>query len=103
MSCANKKLSRLNNILTRQNKLKNKTRMSLPGFRSFPSMLGVMLITSDLFTVFTATVKSSCSSTDFTVFGFIFLDWFFFLAFLLKQALSTCPFLKQKLYDSSLK
>ena len=35
ISCANKILSRSNNILSRRNMLKNKTRMSLPGFRSF--------------------------------------------------------------------
>ena len=34
ISCANKILSRSNNILSRRNKLKNKTRMSLPGFRN---------------------------------------------------------------------
>ena len=34
ISCANKILSRSNNILSRRNKLKNKTRMSLPGFRT---------------------------------------------------------------------
>ena len=32
---ANKILSRSNNILSRRNKLKNKTRMSLPGFRTY--------------------------------------------------------------------
>ena len=34
ISCANKILSRSNNILSPRNKLKNKTRMSLPGFRT---------------------------------------------------------------------
>ena len=33
ISCANKILSRSNNILSRRYKSKNKTRMSLPGFR----------------------------------------------------------------------
>ena len=33
ISCANKILSRPNNILSHRHKLKNKTRMSLPGFR----------------------------------------------------------------------
>ena len=35
ISCANKILSRSNNILSRRNKSKNKTRMSLPGFRRY--------------------------------------------------------------------
>ena len=35
ISCANKILSRSNNILSRRNKLKYKTRTSLPGFRMF--------------------------------------------------------------------
>ena len=34
ISCANKILCRLNNILSRRNKLKNKTSMSLPGFHT---------------------------------------------------------------------
>ena len=33
ISCANKIVSRSNNILSCRNELKNKTRMSLPGFR----------------------------------------------------------------------
>ena len=46
ISCANKILSRSNNILSRRNKLKNKTRMSLPGFRSYASDLLSVLICS---------------------------------------------------------
>ena len=34
ISCANKILSRSNSILSRRIKVKNKTRMSLPGFRT---------------------------------------------------------------------
>ena len=34
ISCANKILSRSNNIFSRRNKLKNKTHMSRPGFRT---------------------------------------------------------------------
>ena len=34
LSCANEISSRSNNILSRRNKLKNNTRMSLPGFRT---------------------------------------------------------------------
>ena len=36
ISCANKILSRSNNIFSRRHNLKNKTHMSLPGFRIFP-------------------------------------------------------------------
>ena len=36
ISCANKILNRSNNILSRRNKLKNKTCMSLSGFRKKP-------------------------------------------------------------------
>ena len=38
-NCANKILSRSNNIFSRRNKLKNKTCMSLPGFRRLPVLL----------------------------------------------------------------
>ena len=42
ISCANKILSRSNNILSLWNKLKNKTRMSVPGFRKRFILHGVL-------------------------------------------------------------
>ena len=45
ISCANKILSRSNNILSRRNKLKNKTRMSLPGFRSLDIIIKLKFTT----------------------------------------------------------
>ena len=49
ISCANKILSRSNNILSRRKKLKNKTRMSLPGFRRQPDARYFTVKSADFF------------------------------------------------------
>ena len=78
ISCANKILSRSNNILSRRNQLKNKTRMSLPGFRKvlrrsvrFFFSVAINVVTknrlcNDLIELFKKrkVSKSACSSHD---------------------------------------
>ena len=64
ISCANKILSRSNNILSRRNKLKNKTRMSLPGFRRQDTRMSNTVLN---FTVMTAGSKFylvACLATE---------------------------------------
>ena len=51
-SCANKILSRSNNILSCRNELKNKTRMSLPGFRR--NVINLFFIFQVMYTVNTS-------------------------------------------------